>query len=152
MSVDWNLLWHPLFEERFQGLLERVEELATRDPDGFYNHRDYKFFESVSNCIEYRIITGPGNKEFNLSTLGKKYKNWRRAKNGLPSRYRLFFQYSSKSTEIVLVWLNDEVSIRRAGHKKDVYEVFKKMLESNIIPNSYNELVKESNFTERFGS
>ncbi|CAK8725718.1 MAG: hypothetical protein D3917_12030 [Candidatus Electrothrix sp. AX5] len=152
MSVDWNLLWHPLFEERFQGLLERVEELAKRDPDGFYSHRDYKFFESVSNCIEYRIVTGPGNKEFNLSTLGKKHKNWRRAKNGLPSRYRLFFQYSSRNTEIVLVWLNDEVSIRRAGHKKDVYEIFKKMLESNVIPNSYDELVKESNFTERFGS
>ena len=137
--------------------LKRVEELAARDPDGFYSHQDYKFFENVSNCIEYRIVQEPGNKEFNLGrTLGKKYKNWRRAKNGLPPRYRLFFRYSSQAGEIVLTWLNDESSIRRDGHKKDVYEVFKKMLNSNVIPNSYNELVEKSNELdlkeEQFGS
>ncbi len=26
MGVDWEILWHPLFEERFMGLLERVED------------------------------------------------------------------------------------------------------------------------------
>ncbi|MGB5685740.1 MAG: type II toxin-antitoxin system YhaV family toxin [Candidatus Electrothrix sp.] len=157
MSADWKLFWHPLFEERFLSLLKRVEELAERDPDGFYSHRDYKFFENVSNCIEYRIVQEPSSKEFNLGkTLGKKYKNWRRAKNGLPPRYRLFFRYSSQAGEIVFAWLNDESSIRRDGHKKDVYEVFKKLLQSNIIPNSYNELVKKSKELdlqeEQFGS
>ena len=56
----------------------------------------------------------------------------------------------------MLTWLNDESSIRRDGHKKDVYEVFKKMLNSNVIPNSYNELVEKSNELdlkeEQFGS
>jgi len=63
-------------------LLKRVEELAAHDPDGFYSHQDFKFFENVSNCIEYRIVQEPGKKEFNLGrTLGKKYKNWRNRVN-----------------------------------------------------------------------
>ena len=78
MSVDWDILWHPLFEERFMDLLERVEELAEGDPVGFYNHRDYKFFENVSNCIQNRILPDPGHRAFNLgNTLGKTNKNWR---------------------------------------------------------------------------
>lgn len=135
MSVDWDILWCPLFEERFMDLLERrVEESAEGDPVGFYNHRDYKFFENVSNCIQNRILPDPGHREFNLgNTLGKTNKNWRRAKNGLPPRYRLFFRYSSQAKEVVLAWLNDEASIRREGHKKDVYEVFKRLLKSNIL-------------------
>lgn len=131
-------------------LLERVELLTDQDPDGFYTHRDYKFFENVTNCIEYRILQEPSNKEFNLGrTLGKDYKNWRRAKHGLPSRYRLFFRYSSQAKEIVLAWLNDEASIRRAGHKNDVYETFKKMLKSNKIPKSYDELVRSSSIMDQ---
>ena len=126
-------------------LLRRAEELSERDPDGFYNHRDYKFFDDVFKCIRDRIRTDPGNKDFNLgNTLGKKYKNWRRAKKGLPNRYRLFFQYSSQSMDIILAWLNDESSIRRAGHKKDVYNVFVKMLEAGSVPASYDELVEKS--------
>ena len=156
MTAEWEVLWHSFFEERFMSLLERVEELARTNPDDFYNHPDYKFFDSVSNCIQNRILLAPGDKEFNLgNTLGKTHKKWRRAKNGLPNRYRLFFRYSSQSKEIILSWLNDEKSIRRDGHKNDVYEVFKRMLASGNMPHSYEELAKvpnESNFTERFGN
>lgn len=145
MSRKWNKLWHPCFEQRYLGLLKRAEELSIKHPDTFYNHLDYKFFESVTDCIENRIFIDPENIEFRLgNTLGKNNKSWRRVKRGMPDRYRLFFKFSTSNNEIVLAWLNDERSIRKAGSKNDVYEVFKKLLASGKIPNSYSELVKES--------
>ena len=145
MPKEWNKLWHPYFENRYLKILERVEDLSIKHPNSFYNHPDYKFFESVTDCLENRIFINPANREFQLgNTLGKNNKSWRRAKNGLPNRYRLFFKFSSTNNEITLAWLNDEKSIRRAGSKNDVYEVFKKLLASGNIPNTYNDLVKES--------
>lgn len=146
MPKEWNKFWHPCFENRYLHLLNIVEDLSIKDPDNFYNHPHYKFFESVTDCIENRIFINPDNREFRLgNTLGRNNKRWRRAKNGMPQRYRLFFRFSSAKEEIILAWLNDEKSIRRAGSKSDVYEVFKRLLASGRIPNTYDELIKSSN-------
>lgn len=134
-----------LFWQRYLKILERAEELSIKASDSFYTHPDYKFFESVTDCLENRIFINPENREFLLgNTLGKKNKNWRRAKKSLPPRYRLFFKFSSTNIEIILAWLNDKTSIRRAGSKNDVYEMFKKLLASGKIPGNYTELAKES--------
>lgn len=145
MPKEWNKFWHSCFENHYLQLLNIVEDLIIKDPDNFYNHPHYKFFESVTDCIENRIFIDPENKEFLLgNTLGKKNRNWRRAKNGMPQRYRLFFKFSSTKSEIILAWLNDGKSIRKAGSKNDVYEEFKRLLASGKIPNTYNELIKSS--------
>jgi toxin YhaV len=66
-------------------------------------------------------------------------------KKGMPDRYRLFFRFASKPIKlIVYVWFNDEDTLRKAGSKTDVYEVFKSMLSRGQVPASINDLVAES--------
>jgi len=145
MPKEWKKFWHPNFKNHYLDVLKIAENLAKKDPNNFYNHPHYKFFESVTDCIENRIFINPEKSDFRLGkTLGKDYKAWRRAKKGLPQRYRLFFKFSSQGSVIVLAWLNDEKSIRKSGSKNDVYEVFKKLLTSGRIPNSFNDLLKSS--------
>ena len=85
------------------------------------------------------------DEQFNQgNTLGKKFRHWKRAKKEMPPRYRVFFQFNSKNSSIILAWLNDEKSMRRDGHKNDVYNVFKKMLVNKTMPNTYDELIKNA--------
>lgn len=50
---------------------------------------------------------------------------FRRAKGrGLPSRYRLFWMFSSRAHAIVFLHLNDGSSSRKAGARTDVYAHF----------------------------
>lgn len=58
-------------------------------------------------------------------------------KKGVPDRYRLFFRFASKPIKlIVYVWFNDDDTLRKAGSKTDVYEVFKSMLSRGQVPAS----------------
>lgn len=143
--MAWKRYWHALFEERYMELLDLVEKEAERDPDTFYESKIYRFFESVTDCIENRIFIDPSHKEFLLgNTLGKSNRHWRRAKNGLPNRYRLFFQFNTTRKSVVLAWLNHHNTLRKEGAKTDVYEVFKKMLDADTIPSDFNSLLKVS--------
>ena len=45
---------------------------------------------------------------------------------------------------LVYGWVNDENTLRSYGSKTDAYVVFKKMLESGKVPNSWDELIAES--------
>jgi toxin YhaV len=66
-------------------------------------------------------------------------------KKGMPDRYRLFFRFASNPVQlIVYVWFNDEDTLRKAGSKTDVYEVFKRMLMRGKVPTSINALLDES--------
>jgi toxin YhaV len=76
--------------------------------------------------------------------LGDKYKNWRRAKNHLPPRYRLFFKFFSSKKDIIYAWFNDEFTLRKNGSKSDVYQVFKSLLEREEIQDSYQDLRRHS--------
>ena len=70
---------------------------------------------------------------------------WRRVKKGMPDRYRLFFRFASKPVKlIVYVWFNDEDTLRKAGSKTDVYEVFKRMLSRGQVPGGVKELLADS--------
>ena len=46
--------------------------------------------------------------------------------------------------EIFFAWLNNEVTLRKAGAKTDVYAIFKKMLDRKDIPNTRESLIKAS--------
>lgn len=143
--MHWNKLWHSIFEERYLELLDQVEAEAKKDPERFYESKIYKFFECVTDCIENRIFVEPRSQEFVLgNTLGKNHRDWRRAKKRMPKRYRLFFKFSSHESVIVLAWFNDQTTLRKAGSRTDVYEVFKKMLSKGTMPSCIDELIQQS--------
>ena len=99
--------------------------------------------------MENRIFIDPTLPEFVIgNTLGKEHRDWRRAKKGMPNRYRLFFKYATVNEHIVLAWFNDENTLRKAGSKTDVYEVFKKMLSRGEIPSDMQELITASSATK----
>jgi len=62
----------------------------------------------------------------------------------LPSRYRLFFVFSSTKNNIIYVWMNNEFCLRAEGSKSDVYIVFQKMLDRGDIPSKYLEIAEDS--------
>jgi toxin YhaV len=73
--------------------------------------------------------------------LGPQHAHWRRVKRGLPSRYLLFYRFSSKPVQlIVYVWLNDETTLRKAGARTDVYVVFQRMLARGEVPSDIDVL------------
>jgi toxin YhaV len=137
----WTLKCHALFLERYSNLIAEVERLAEENPDGFHEHQAFKFLDKVQDAVEKVVPRDPGSPEFLCAALGNGGK-WRRAKQGMPNRYRLFFQYSSSNKTIVYVWMNDEQTLRKAGAKQDVYKVFLKLTSSGRIVSSYDELMK----------
>lgn len=143
---DWALFGHPLFLSRLEALIEEAEALAGEDPDGFHQHPHYKLFEKVDNSIRERVPANPAAPEYlQGNTLGKDCRHWRRAKAGLPNRYRLFFQFRSDAPKsIIYAWLNDEVTLRKDGARTDVYAVFKAMLKNGEVPTTYADLMKAS--------
>jgi toxin YhaV len=88
----------------------------------------------------------PDHPDFRLGkTLGLEYTNWRRVKKGMPDRYRLFFRFASSPVRlIVYVWFNDQDTLRKAGSRTDVYEVFKRMLARGDVPSSMIDLSNAS--------
>jgi toxin YhaV len=77
--------------------------------------------------------------------LGKTHGNWRRVKNGLSQRYRLFFMFVSDPLAVIaLVKLNDEDAPRQEGSRTDGYRVFKRMLERGDAPSTIHEMIDGS--------
>ncbi|WP_461209935.1 type II toxin-antitoxin system YhaV family toxin [Desulfocurvus sp. DL9XJH121] len=143
MPGGWGLFFYRYFDEQYKLLVDDVKALRAKDPKGYKQHPLTKFLAKVHRTIFERVPRDPAHKEFLLgNTLGKKYRHWRRAKNDLPHRHRLFFQFSSGDKRIIYCWLNDSNSLRRAGAQNDVYAVFQRLLESSEIPNKYEQLLK----------
>jgi toxin YhaV len=76
--------------------------------------------------------------------LGKGFAHWRRIKNDMPDRYRLFFQFSDAEMVVIFAWLNDQWCVRRNGDFNDVYAVFARLLAGGKIPNQFTELLAQS--------
>lgn len=97
-------------------------------------------------AVTQTVPHNPDHPDFRLGkTLGAEHANWRRARKGMPDRYRLFFRCASKPVKsIVYVWFNDEDTLRKAGSKTDVYEVFRRMLMRGRVPTSITDLLHES--------
>lgn len=142
---DWNIYYFRLFAEILTDLENEVRELSIKHPDSFNEHPKTKLLASVFKSIFERVPANPNDPSFRLGhTLGASYASFRRVKKGLPNRYRLFFRFRTETNIIVYIWLNDDVTLRKAGGKTDVYNVFKKMLNSNVIPCSIDELLNQS--------
>jgi len=144
--ATWQLFYFKLFKEALDELEQTVTQLAQQQPTTYKSHPKTRLLASVYKCITQLVPTNPDHPDFRLGkTLGSEYANWRRVKKGMPDRYRLFFRFTSSPVQlIVYVWFNDEDTLRKAGSKTDVYEVFKRMLMRGEVPSSIDALLAES--------
>ena len=120
-----------------------VTQLAASNPTGYKTHPKTRLLASVYRAITQLVPANPDAADFRLGkTLGPNATHWRRVKKGMPERYRLFFRFTSSPVKImVYVWFNDEHTLRKAGAKTDVYEVFKRMLSRGVVPSGVDELL-----------
>ena len=140
----WVIFYFPLFYQRLNGLVADVEKLAEESPDTYRNHSKFKLLEAVYTAIRVEVPKKPDDKKYLLGNTIAPHKDWRRVKNGLPQRYRLFFRFSSQTKSIVYVWLNDDKTLRKEGAQSDVYAVFKALLNRGTVPKSYQDLLTKS--------
>ena len=136
----WKIDFYPgLFEERYDDLVRSVTQLVKQAREDVANHPDTRLLQSLNQIFE-EVSQDPAAKQFVMgATIGD--NNWRRVKSRLPQRMRLFFRFSTEHKRIVFVWLNDKSTLRKAGSKTDVYEVFEGMLKSGHPPKDFKSLV-----------
>lgn len=146
IANGWQLFYFKLFKAALDELEQVVTKLAEHDPDGYKSHPKTRLLASVYKAIMQVVPANPGHPDFRLGkTLGAEHTNWRRVKKGMPDRYRLFFRFASRPVKlIVYVWFNDEDTLRKAGSKTDVYEVFKRLLSRGQVPSGIEGLLAES--------
>ena len=146
IANGWQLFYFKLFKAALDELEREVTQVAAKDPAGYKTHPKAKLLASLYKAITQTVPHNPDGPDFRLGkTLGAEHANWRRVKKGMPDRYRLFFRFASKPVKlIVYVWFNDEDTLRKAGSKTDVYEVFKRMLSRGQVPTSIMDLLHES--------
>ena len=143
---SWNLYYFKAFKAALDELERAVTKLAATDPTGYKHHPKTRLLASVYKAITQVVPANPDAPEFRLGkTLGSDSKHWRRVKQGMPNRYRLFFRFASNPVKaIVYVWFNDKDTLRKAGAKTDVYQTFKRMLARGVVPAGIQDLLKES--------
>lgn len=144
MEVNgWLLLQYSLFEDRLRNLAETVERLAVAQPETYKEHPKTKLLATIRRFVMEIIPRDPNAPEFRQGdTLGPDNRHWFRAK--FHQRYRLFFRFSTKNRVIVYVWVNDELTLRKAGSKTDAYTVFKSMLDAGDPPRTLESLLRRA--------
>ena len=124
---EWSILYHPIFNQQYQDIINKVEKLEANVKkgkltlEGFKKHSQVKFLANLRRCIQEKIVQNPLDERYRLRS---PLQDYCRVKGlGLPKRYRLFFWVDSESCTIIILWLGYP---REEGSKKDCYEVFKK--------------------------
>jgi toxin YhaV len=139
----WTILAHPLFLDQLEALTIQVERLERKDPENYQKKNSAKRLVAIKNLALSVIPQDPTRPEYRQgNTLGVEYKHWFRAK--FFQQYRLFFRYHAERKIIVLAWVNDESTKRAYESPSDAYRVFKRMLHSGHPPDSWDELLAES--------
>ena len=139
----WSIFAHPLFCDRLDSLLLQVERLKHKYPDSYRQKNATKILVAINKLAFEVIPSDPTRPEYRQgNTLGDEYKHWFRAK--FFQQYRLFFRYHTEHQIIIYVWVNDEKSKRAYKSKTDAYSVFRKMLDNNNPPDSWQVLLEEA--------
>ncbi len=134
----WTILFHSLFNNKWQQLLDSVKSLRSRLPQpDFVRHPQVKLFKALTVGIEEKIPTNPLASYFALKKPLDKYS--RLKKMVLPSRYRLFFKVFPQQKVIIILWLGFP---RREGDKKDCYSVFTKMVKKGQFPTDIEDIIE----------
>lgn len=142
---DWKIYYTPGFKNQYEDLHKTVLKLKDRNPKGYKSNPVTKLLLAVHKAVNVDVPANPQHPKFNLgNTIGPKYRAWKRVKKGMPSRYRLFFRFSSSDRSIIFSWLNDEFNMRKEGDKHDVYRAFERLLDRGEIPNEYSALLETS--------
>ncbi len=142
-AEGWTLFAHPLFLDQLEILISEVESLKTKDPVGYTKKNATKRLSAILKLAFQVIPEDPSRPEYRLGmTLGDQRKHWFRAK--FFQQYRLFFRFHEASRLIVFAWVNDESSKRAYESDDDAYRVFTKMLNKGRPPDSWEQLISES--------
>jgi toxin YhaV len=137
----WTILFHPLFNDQWQQLLDLVKSLRSRLPQqDFVKHPQVKLFKALTVGIEEKIPNDPKASYFALKKPLDKYS--RLKKMGLPNRYRLFFKVFPQQKTIIILWLGFP---RKEGDKKDCYRVFAKMIKKGQFPLDLENIIRFDN-------
>lgn len=139
----WTIFAHPLFLAQIEVLTRQVEAHKQKDPVGYVKKNASKRLAAITKLAFDIVPQDPARPEYRQgSTLGDDYKHWFRAK--FFQQYRLFFRYHALSKVIVFTWVNDEDTKRVYESSDDAYRVFRKMLESGLPPDDWNQLLAEA--------
>ena len=127
---NYILKAHELFAKRIDKLKEQVQSLKKSLPaEKYREHEVVKFAARVRFATCKTIPENPDRPEYRLKGELRRY---RRYKQGL-QRYRLFFGFSKQPPIIIYLYLNNAKHLRKAGHKSDPYEQFKKIVRKKAI-------------------
>lgn len=139
----WEIFFYtPLFAAQRREYRKIVNKLKVSLSDEDYReHADVKLFAALMSGIKEKIVLNPYHSNFALTEDLKRYGRLKHM--GLPNRYRLFFRAFQEENRKVLIvlWLGYP---RKEGAKNDCYAVFSKMVASGVIPDTMNELIKNS--------
>lgn len=125
MKIEYLLKYNEFYYQRITILKEQVRVLRSKlELAEFKQHETVKFATRIRRADQEIIPENPDRPEYRLKGVLKKY---RRYKQGL-QRCRLFFCFSSRPPIILYLYLNDVKHLRKAGSKRDPYEVFKKLV------------------------
>jgi len=139
----WRIYAHPLFLDQLNTLINEVETLRRKDPQGYRSKNSSKRLAAIARLMLHDIPQDPARREFQQgTTLGAAHRHWRRAK--FFQQYRLFFRFHAPSKVIVYAWVNDEDTRRAYESSDDAYRVFRKMLESGQPPDDLDQLPAEA--------
>jgi len=145
MNTEWQVYFFAVFHTMLKKLTDEVEALYIKNPDNYKTHKKTKLLAKVRHVLFQDIAIDPQAPHFNLGNyLGKENRSWKRAKDRMPARYRLFFKYSSNQNKIIIAWMNDEFTLRKQGAQNDVYNIFISMLRTGQIPTNWDELSRQS--------
>ena len=139
----WRIYAHPLFLDQLNVLINEVETLRCKDPQGYRSKNSSKRLAAIARLMLHDIPRDPARREFQQgTTLGAAHRHWRRAK--FFQQYRLFFRVHARSRLIVLGWVHDTDTKRAYGSRSDAYRVFHTMLSSGQSPNDWDQLLQEA--------
>lgn len=139
----WRIYAHPLFLDQLNALINELETLRRKDPQGYRSKNSSKRLAAIARLMLHDIPQDPSRREYQQgSTLGAAHRHWRRAK--FFQKFRLFFRFHTGSRLIVLGWVNDTDTKRAYGSKTDAYRVFQSMLASGQPPDNWEELLQDA--------
>ena len=104
-------------------------------PAAYEAHPDVKAFVAVRRIVSDTVPTDPRHPDYRLTGPLAKF---RRVKGrGLPRRYRLFFVLSEEAKVIIVLYLNDDATLRKQGSSTDPYAVFRRLVERGEISGGF---------------
>lgn len=139
----WTILFHVQMVVQLEALAASYRRALAADPATAESKPHAKLLAAVAEHIHVVVPADPADRRFEQGkTIGPGHGGWRRVK--FYQRFRLFFRFHSKSRTIVFAWLNDEKTLRARGTRNDVYQTFRRMLDRDDPPSSWDDLVSSA--------